>query len=165
MLLNSTKLVIHCEGEITKSDLLLDVLSSVFKVTSGQTLEVLLVKEIQDPVVDFAENGDPIPRVDPLDTSSILPEYSSYEYIVHGKIYAIENKMIGTEPIIAVLASFGGLLFRLQLPLIYSSSWVIDNNLFLLIKHQLSLMQPPTIHQPEKKVKKEIKVKMEPDSS
>ncbi|XP_015785465.1 DNA-directed RNA polymerases I, II, and III subunit RPABC3 [Tetranychus urticae] len=137
---------IHCEGIETQTDLLLDLYSPVFNVKKGEKINVLLVKEIQsgkrklendDSDMEVYDANGQSSTVDPLDTSSILNEYSKFKYIMHGKIYKIENKMISTnEPIIAVYASFGGLLFRLQTSLENHSDWHIDRNLYLLIRRE-----------------------------
>jgi len=118
---------LHCESESFKMDLILDINSWIYPVDLGDKFRLVLASSLRED--GFADQGD----WSPLESGPSRAD--SFEYVMHGKIYRIEddNHMEGAGRLSAYV-SFGGLLMRLQGDANNLHGFEMDQNVYLLMK-------------------------------
>merc|ERR1712070_860638 len=94
---------IICHGESYEMDLTLDVHRKLFKCKIGDKFVMVLARTV---------NLDGSLDEDTWDHSDRKTLMDNYEYVMHGKVFKIDQKKSSSD--VTVYASFGGLLMGLR---------------------------------------------------
>mmetsp|Transcript_2799 Transcript_2799/g.2797 ORF Transcript_2799/g.2797 Transcript_2799/m.2797 type:complete len:159 (+) Transcript_2799:71-547(+) len=115
---------IHCRGTTYDVDLVVDVNAELFSIKSGERVTVALANTL-------ALDGTPDDgQYNPFPGPSLL---DSYDYAMHGRIFAIKHNAQQYRNV-EVLASFGGLLFKLDGEQSQLQALEADSRVYLLMR-------------------------------
>ncbi|XP_003386300.1 PREDICTED: DNA-directed RNA polymerases I, II, and III subunit RPABC3-like [Amphimedon queenslandica] len=118
---------LFCESESFKMDLILDVNTQLYPVSLGDKFRLLLTTTLRED--GLPDDGDF------LTTDGAPSLADAFEYVMYGKIYRIEgNEGAGDSGRLSAYVSYGGLLMRLQGDANNLQGFMMDTNVYLLIK-------------------------------
>ncbi|XP_075250185.1 DNA-directed RNA polymerases I, II, and III subunit RPABC3-like [Convolutriloba macropyga] len=126
---------LHCDSESFKMELILDVNTQIYPVDLGDKFRLSLVTTLRED--GGADDGE----YDPTDSTP--NRANSYEYVMYGKVYRIEDGATMASggggdnqhsPKLAAYISYGGLLMRLQGDANNLHALEVDQRVYLLMK-------------------------------
>ena len=112
-------------GMTYQADLLLDINSEIYAVKEGQKVVIVLANTLS---IDGAPDDGSYRELAAENTIA-----SRYEYVMHGRVFKYEH-IKDTQ--VQVSASFGGLLMRITGSQASLANIVIDQRIYLLMRHE-----------------------------
>lgn len=116
---------ILCHGENYEMDLVLDINSDLFKVKVGDKVNLALASTLR-------LDGQPDEKTyNPTDDPSLMDHY---EYVMHGKVFKIQQSSKQKNSTLECYVSYGGLLMCLKGDPRNLHKLELDQQLYLLMR-------------------------------
>ncbi|VDK56241.1 unnamed protein product [Anisakis simplex] len=120
---------LFCDSESFKMELILDVNTQLYPMNLNDKFRLMLATTLRDDGLSDEPEYDPLVHYARVD---------QFEYVMFGKVYRIEGEetsnALSESNTSAAYASFGGLLMRLKGDANNLHGFVLDSNIYLLMK-------------------------------
>ncbi|VDD87792.1 unnamed protein product [Enterobius vermicularis] len=117
---------LFCDSESFKMELILDVNTQIYPMHLNDKFRLVLATTLRDDGLPDDKEYDPLAHYPRMDT---------FEYVMFGKVYRIEEEESNAESnTLAAYASFGGLLMRLKGDANNLHGFELDSSIYLLMK-------------------------------
>ena len=113
---------IYAKGENHHMDLVLDIAKQLYRLPVGTKFNFMLAKSLR---LDGSADDKTFNQTK---ESSLM---DSYEYVMHGKVFHV-NESTGAQ--LEIIASFGGLMMSLKGAMHFPQKISLDDNIYLLIR-------------------------------